>query len=172
MKNLRLAAVICLFSLFTLIAISCVPEDFTKNELLDTVKNSDLDSAIAERIREYGVKDLFPPTIVMVIGIFVPISAIIGFSLVLCIFISLYHKKVMAMIEKGNYTQKPIRWDLICLLLGIILVFVGPGISVTASAFFGMRLWIWTIASGLIPLLVGIAFLIFYKFLKKQIKVK
>jgi small-conductance mechanosensitive channel len=172
MKNLRLAAVICLFSLFTLIAISCVPEDFTKNELLDTVKNSDLDSAIAERVREHGIKDLFPPTIVMVIGVFIPIIAITGIFLVLVIFIGLYYKKVMAMIEKGTYSPKPIhvRWDLICLLLGIILVFVGPGISVTASAFFGMRLW--TIASGLIPLLVGIAFLIFYKFLKKQIKVK
>jgi hypothetical protein len=170
MRKLRFCMIILLFVIAASIAISCVPEDFTKNELLDTVKNSDLDNAIAERIREHGVKDLFPPTIVMVIGVFVPISAIIGFSLVLCIFISLYHKKVMAMIEKGNYTQKPIRWDLICLLLGIILVFVGPGISLTTSAFFGMRLW--TIASGLIPLLVGIALLIFYRLLKKQMKVK
>ncbi|MBN1799417.1 MAG: hypothetical protein JW822_12635 [Spirochaetales bacterium] len=172
MKNLRLVAVSCLFSIFILIAFSCVPEDFTENELLDTVKNSEIDNAIAERVREHGIQDLFPPTIVMVFGIFIPISAIIGFFLVLGIFISLYHKKAMAMIEKGTYSPKPIniRWDLICLLLGIVLVFVGPGISVTVSAFFGMRLW--TITSGLILLLAGIALLIFYKLLSKKMKVK
>jgi hypothetical protein len=172
MKNKKLFTVLFLFLILTMAAISCVPEDFTKNELLETAKNSGITNAVAERIKEYGVKDLFPPTIVMVISVLIPIFAVIGFFLVLYVFISLYHKKVMAMIEKGTYSPRPvnIRWDLICLLIGLIFIFIGPGISLTVSAFFGIRMW--SLATGSIPLLMGVAFLIFYKFLKKQKNVK
>ncbi len=158
--------------MIALTVISCLPKDFGKNELLETIKNSNINNAVAERIKEHGLKDFFPPTIVMVVGNLIPIFGVIGFFLVLYIFISLYHKKVMAMIDKGTYEPKPIniRWDHICLLIGLVFVFLGPGISLTVSAFFGVRFW--SITTGSIPFLVGIAFLIFYGFLKKQKSVK
>jgi len=65
----------------------------------------------------------------------------------------------MLMIDKGSYAPKPIDMDTFSLLSGILLVAVGLTLTAVfvASSSTGYAL-----LGGLIPLSVGIGFLVFY----------
>lgn len=98
-----------------------------------------------------------PPTVVLVFGTLIPIAGIIGFFGVIYIFIKLHYKKVNAMIEKGIYESGRIKfkWELLFLFIGLILVFLGPGISLVLIGVIG--LYVQSLVMGAIPLLLGIA---------------
>ena len=72
------------------------------------------------------------------------------------------------MIEKGilpdakaidNYKATQFRWDVFLLLSGLILVFGGIGLSLFLMGQKGTEQWY----TGVIPFLVGIALLVFYR---------
>ncbi|MCP4130089.1 MAG: hypothetical protein GY754_03630 [bacterium] len=130
-----------------------------------------INDAVAHAIKEGKLKDMMPPTIVMVFGVMVPITAIAGFFTFLIVFVKLNHRRSILMIEKG-VTQPVVkrRWDLAFLFVGLILSFLGVGISLTTVSYFGPQPW--TFMSGVIPLFIGIAFLLFYRLsdLKNQEK--
>ena len=71
--------------------------------------------------------------------------------------------RVMALIEKGQFERKPfnIKWELFFLFIGLILTLVGIAVSIFMISLHGLHSW--TITGGVIPLFIGIAFLIFYK---------
>ncbi len=138
-----------------------------KEKLKDgTLKDAlppELEKAVIERIKTGNVQDLLPPTGVMIAGIMIPIISVLAFFALLIALVRLYHIRAMARIEKGNYEPKPlnIRWELFILFFGLVLTFLGPAISIYMISLFELESW--TITSGIIPLFIGIALLVFYK---------
>ena len=145
---------------------SCTDSDYPGRHFHHGETAVQMNNAVAEVIREGRLKDMMPPTSVMIAGVMVPITAIAGFFVFLIIFAKLSHRRSMAMIEKGLYQPSKIRWDLITLFIGLITAFTGLGVSLTTAAYFGPQPW--TILSGVIPLLIGIAFLVFYGICQKN----
>ncbi len=147
-----------LVSVLSCVALACTPPGEDNG---DIVNNKNVKEAIAERIKNGGtIKDALPPTSVMVVGVFVPISAIVGFFIVAFYLSKMHFKKVNLMIEKGIYQPKAfnIRWDLIFLFIGIISAFSGIGVSLYSIGNYGVIKW--AILSGSIPLFVGIGFVL------------
>jgi len=139
-----------------------------KEEKKDLMSDDKIVDALSERIKEGGtIKDVLPPTIVLVFGTMIPISAIVGFFVFIGLLVKNHNKKVMAMIEKGIYEPKPsnFKWDILLLFIGIILAFVGPGVSITVVGFFGIESW--AVMTGLIPFCLGLALIAFYIVYKK-----
>jgi hypothetical protein len=167
----------------TIIITGCVPKEkrgkfpfhHESNEIMQiiteklkdgTLKDTlppELEKAVIERIKTGKVQDFLPPTSVMVAGIMIPIISIIAFFALLVFLARLYHIRTLARIEKGDLERRPIkfRWELIVLFLGLILAFLGPAISIYTISLFELQSW--TITSGIIPLFIGIALLVFYK---------
>ena len=166
--------------------LSCAPREernknrfFSKeaNEMMQTItekmKNGsltlkdtlppDMEKAIAERIKTVKLSDFTPHPSVMIAALMIPIVSVIAFFAFLIVLLKLYHMRVMAMIEKGNYERRPlnIKWELVFLFIGLVLSFVGPGISIYMVSAFGLASR--TITAGIVPLFIGIAFLVFYK---------
>lgn len=161
----------------------CVPRDkddknvsrFPAQNLIDTINQKikdgtlkdsvppEVTSALTEVIRTGNINRFLPPTSVILFGILIPILTVVGFFAFLIIFIKLYHMRSMALIDKGQYERKPlnIKWELFFLFIGLILAFVGPAISIYMVSLYGLQSW--TIFAGIVPLFLGLAFLIFYK---------
>jgi predicted exporter len=69
------------------------------------------------------------------------------------------HRERMLMINKGTYAPRPVDIDTFALLAGILLVAVG----LTLTLFFLVAASTgYTLLGGLIPLSVGVGFLVFY----------
>jgi uncharacterized membrane protein YdbT with pleckstrin-like domain len=141
----------------------------TVNEKLKdgTLKDSlppELTDALSEIIKSGNIRRFLPPTGVIISALLIPIFAVIGLFAFLVIFARLYHMRAMAMIEKGVYERRPkrnIRWELFFLFAGLILVFLGPAISIYMISLYGFQSW--TFTAGIIPLFIGFAVLVFYK---------
>ena len=157
-----MAGLIVLTILFAPLFSACNEVVYPGKQFQQGESYEKINNAIATAIEEGKVQELMPPTIVMVVAVMVPITTIIGFFIFLVIFTRLWHRRNMAMIEKGVYKPSKWRWDLIVLFFGLLLSFVGVGVSITATSYFGPQPW--TVMSGVLPLFLGIAFLLFYKF--------
>lgn len=168
--------VLC-FILVTPLVTSCVPaehqcKEYRKiaEEWLGAGEKSKIGDALAERIKGgASLADFLPPTGVLVAALMVPIMGIAGTMIVLILLLALYHRRTMAMIAKGSFEQKPlaVRWDLLVLLTGLILIFLGPAISIYLVSAYGV--YPWAVSGGVIPFFLGGAFLVFHKmYLSKQ----
>jgi len=143
--------------------VACVPAEYRNGTGQDTA----MQQAIAERIKSGNFKDTLPPTAVMVVGALIPISGSIGFFLVLAFALSQAHKRRMAMIEKGLQPQATrFRWDLLFLFKGLVLTATGLGISLWMVARYGVHGW--SVMGGVIPLLIGIGLIVFYRVLASE----
>jgi hypothetical protein len=136
-----------------------------------TLKNAlppELEKAVIERIKTGKLQDFLPPTSIIVVGMMIPIICILAFFTLLIIFIRLYHLRALARIEKGDLERRPmnIRWELFILFFGLLLTFLGPAISIYTVCLFELQSW--TITSGIIPLFIGLALLVFYKMYDKM----
>ena len=77
------------------------------------------------------------------------------------------------MIDKGTYPPvtadgqpqlSPFKWDVFCLLAGLILVLGGVGVSLFMMGQKGVAYWY----TGIIPLVLGAALLLFYRLYYKK----
>jgi len=162
MRREKIFYILLLVLIILTIGFSC------KEDKKDYISDDKIVEALSERIREGGtIKDVLPPTIVLVFALLVPISAIIGFFVFIGLLVKHHNKKVLAMIEKGIYEPKPLnfKWEILLLFIGIILSFAGPGVSLTVVGFAGLETW--AVMTGLIPLCLGIALIVFYIIYKK-----
>ncbi|MBN2544249.1 MAG: hypothetical protein JXB50_00540 [Spirochaetes bacterium] len=162
MRIRKIIYVLLLVLLILTIGFSC------KEEKKDLMSDDKIVEALSERIKEGGtIKDVLPPTIVLVFGTMIPISAIIGFFVFISLLIKHHNKKILALIEKGIYEPKPVnfKWEILLLFIGVILAFVGPGVSLTVIGFYGIETW--AVMTGMIPFCLGLALIIFYIVYKK-----
>ncbi len=182
-KKSIVPAVALLFIAMTLIP-GCIPEErrnekhfsYQARELVKTINEKlkdgtlkdslppELSSALAEAVKSGNIRRFLPPTSVLIVGIFIPIFTIVGFFAFLIIFAKLYHMRVMALIEKGVYerrSKRNIRWELLFLFVSLVLIFLGPAISIYMISLYGFQSW--TFTAGIIPLFIGFAFFVFYK---------
>ena len=172
MKNKKLFPMILLILIVLSLTASCTglqaPQNqYNQTRSKDYLNEEEVVKAIADVIKEKGIRGLMPSAPVVIAVMFVPISAIVGFFIFISIAVKQHNKKVLSMIEKGTYTPNPIkiRWDLIIIFTGVILLFLGPAISVTAAAVIEVQAW--TVLSGLIPFMLGAALIVIYYIYKK-----
>jgi hypothetical protein len=162
----KIAACCMLVVLCSPLLLACQGAEYPGRSLRPGRHVEKINDAVAEAIREGKVQRMMPPASVMIAGVMVPITAIAGFFVFLVVYARLQHRKSMAMIEKGIYTPPKWRWDQITLFIGLLLMCVGVGVSLTTAGFCGPEPW--TLVSGSIPFLLGIAFLLFYRFCKHE----
>lgn len=120
-----------------------------------------------------GVSDLMPTTFDLIILWLIPMSMIIGVIFLVVILNRRRHQRIMAMIEKGvfkegelaKYQPKPYNWRMLTSLIGLVLVLGGIGVSLYMIGLNGIEQWY----TGTIPLLVGVAFLIFNRIYYKNV---
>ncbi len=157
--------------MLVLVIISCAPPGHGRppHHNGDCFHDNAVKGAIAERIRDgESIREILPPPGVMIAGVMVPISGIIGFFAALILFLNMHHKKVTLMIEKGIYQPKPlnIKWDMIFMLIGVLTSFTGIGVSLFMIGYYGVHPW--TFATGSIPFFVGIGFIVLAALFKKM----
>ena len=119
-----------------------------------------------------GVSDLMPTTLDLFLLWLIPAMIIIGAIFLVVILSRRRHQRIMAMIEKGvfkegelaKYQPKPYNWRLLTMLFGLVLVLGGIGYSLFMIGQDGIDQWY----VGTIPLLIGVAFLIFNRMYYKN----
>jgi sorbitol-specific phosphotransferase system component IIBC len=149
-------------------------------------KEDDVGEALGKRMAEgeslfkiLGIpeaEDYMPNTFDLVLLWTIPFSALIGIVILVIIITKRRNERIMAMIEKGitpdeatlkMFRPKPFRWDLFSLLMGLVLILGGLGVSLFQIGKEGIDQWY----VGIIPLLIGVAFIIAYRiFLKEKEK--
>lgn len=98
---------------------------------------------------------------IALVGIFmflIPITAIIAFSMLIYHLARQRHARIMAMISKGTYEHRPLNWKLILLLVGVLLIFVAPGVALLTTANESL---LEGIGLGVLLSFVGIGILVF-----------
>lgn len=88
----------------------------------------------------------------------IPITALIAFSILIYQLVRLRNARIMAMISKGIYEHKPLNWKLILLLIGVLLIFAGPGVALLVTA---QESLLEGVGTGLLMILGGIGVLVF-----------
>ena len=143
----------------------------------DEADADDVSEAMSKRLEEgdsmfkiLGIpepEDYMPTTFEMFLLWLLPVGALVGITLLIIILTKRRHQRMLAMIEKGIapgtsdsvLSKLPsFRWDVFVLLTGLILSFGGLGFSIFSMGQQGVQKWY----TGVIPLLLGVAFLIFY----------
>jgi hypothetical protein len=138
----------------------------------------DVGKAISKRMAEgesmfkiLGIpepEDYMPDTFDLILLWTIPFSALIGIVTLVIVITKRRNERIIAMIEKGitpdeatlkMFRPKPFRWDLFSLLMGLVLILGGLGVSLFKIGKEGIDQWY----LGVIPLLVGVAFIIFYR---------
>lgn len=96
----------------------------------------------------------------------IPIVGIVMGSIVIFFFLLWNHKQRMLMIEKGTYQRKNFDLNTFSLLAGILLF----GIGLALSVFFILRTGLnYELLGGIIPLAIGLGFLLFATIRKKNV---
>jgi hypothetical protein len=150
----------------------------TDQETKKVEKEDDIGEALGKRMAEgeslfkiLGIpeaEDYMPTTFDLILLWSIPLSALIGIVILVIVVTKRRNERIIAMIEKGitpdgatlkMYRPKPFRWDLFSLLMGLILILGGLGVSLFKIGKEGIDKWY----LGVIPLLVGVAFIIFYR---------
>jgi hypothetical protein len=141
-------------------------------------KADDVGDAIGKRMAEgesmfkiLGIpepEDYMPTTFDLILLWSIPLSALIGIIILVIVITKRRNERIIAMIEKGitpdaatlrMYRPKPFRWDLFSLMLGLVLILGGLGFSLFKIGKEGIDQWY----VGVIPLLVGVALIVFYR---------
>jgi hypothetical protein len=149
----------------------------TPEEKKDKAEQDDIADAMSKRMEEgdslfkvLGIpepEDYMPTSFEIFLLWLIPASAMAGIIVLILAFSKRRHQRILAMIEKGIdpgtsanslYKIAPFRWDVFTLFTGLILSFGGLGFSIFKMGEEGVQKW----HSGVIPLLLGIAFLIFH----------
>jgi len=122
-----------------------------------------------------SVEDYMPTTFELVLLWLIPFSVIVAVVILIMIITKRRHQRVLAMIEKGilpnaksvsSYKATQFRWDVFLLLTGLILGLGGIGLSIFMMGHKGPEQWY----MGVIPFLVGVAFLVFYQIFYRKKK--
>lgn len=156
-----------------------------KREQQPEKKKDDFEDVFEKRMREgeslfkiLGIpepEDYMPTTFDLILLWIIPFSVIVGIVALVIIVSKRRHQRILAMIEKGMVPNKatlkefkaaPFRWDVFLLLTGLILSLGGFGLSVFMIGHKGIDQWY----TGVIPLLVGLALLLFYNIFYKKKK--
>lgn len=90
--------------------------------------------------------------------VLMPLTALIGLIFLIYKAIKMYHQRIMASIQKGDYVRKPLNWKLLSLLVGLLAIFISPGVTLVVIREEGL---LTAIGWGFICLLGGSALLIF-----------
>jgi hypothetical protein len=118
-------------------------------------------------------EDYMPTTLDLVLLWSIPFSALIGIIILVIVITKRRNERIMAMIEKGitpdeatlkMFRPRPFRWDLFSLLAGLILILGGVGVSLFKIGKEGIDQWY----VGVIPLLIGVAFVIAYRIFSRE----
>jgi hypothetical protein len=155
----------------------------TDQEKKMTEKEDDVGDALGKRMAEgeslfkiLGIpepEDYMPNTFDLILLWSIPFSALIGIVILVMVITKRRNERIIAMIEKGitpdettlkMFRPRPFRWDLFSLLMGLILILGGLGVSLFKIGKEGIDKWY----LGVIPLLVGVAFIIFYRIYLKE----
>jgi hypothetical protein len=141
-------------------------------------KEDDVGDALGKRMAEgeslfkiLGIpepEDYMPTTLDLIILWSIPFSALVGIVILVVVITKRRNERIIAMIEKGitpdestlkMFRPKPFRWDLFSLMMGLVFILGGLGVSLFKIGKEGIGQWY----LGVIPILVGVAFLIFYR---------
>jgi cell division protein FtsB len=151
------------------------PEETKKEK--DKAETDDIADTMSKRMEEgdslfkiLGIPepdDYMPTAFEIFLLWLIPASALAGITVLIVVLSKRRHERMLAMIEKGivpgtseksQYKIAPFRWDVFTLFTGLILSLGGLGFSIFKIGEEGFQKWY----SGVIPLLLGIAFLIFH----------
>ena len=149
-----------------------------KKEKEEKAKPDDVGKALGDRMasgeslfKVLGIpepEDYMPTTFEIFLLWLLPAFTIAGIIVLIVVLTKRRHQRLMAMIEKGitpgtaAVTQlkfSQFKWNLICLLTGLILSLGGVGLSIFMMGHQGLNRWY----TGAIPLFVGVSLLIFYR---------
>jgi cytochrome c-type biogenesis protein CcmH/NrfF len=141
-------------------------------------EEADVDKAIEERLKKgesmfeiLGIpsaEDYMPSTLDIFLLWLIPFLVIVAVVLLILVASRRRHQRILAMIEKGiipdetalkEFKTTSFRWDVFLLLTGLILGLGGVGLSVFMMGHKGAQQWY----TGVIPFLIGVALLVFYK---------
>ena len=120
-------------------------------------------------------EDYMPGTFEIILMWSIPIAALIGIVVLVVVITKRRNERILAMIEKGitpdeatlkMFRPKPFRWDVFSLLTGLVLLFGGLGFALFKIGKEGVDQWY----HGIIPILVGVALIIAYRFFLKDKK--
>jgi len=148
-------------------------------------KEEDLEDSMKKRMDEGeslfdiigipSVEDYMPTTFEVILLWLIPFSVIVAVVVLIMIITKRRHQRVLAMIEKGilpdaksvnHFKATQFRWDVFLLLTGLILGLGGIGLSVFMMGHKGPEQWY----TGVIPILVGVALLVFYQIFYRKKK--
>lgn len=155
----------------------------SEQEKKKTEDTDDVGDAISKRMAEgesmfkiLGIpeaEDYLPGTFEIILLWSIPIAALIGIVVLVIVITKRRNERILAMIEKGitpddatikMFRPKPFRWDMFSLLTGLVLIFAGLGVSLFKIGKEGIDQWY----HGIIPILVGVAFIIAYRIFLKD----
>jgi hypothetical protein len=120
-------------------------------------------------------EDYMPTTFEIVLLWLIPFSVIVAVVVLILLITRRRHQRILAMIEKGilpnaeavnHYRATQFRWDVFLLLAGLILGLGGIGLSLYMMGHKGPDQWY----AGVIPLLVGVALLVFHQIFYRKKK--
>ncbi|HAP43779.1 MAG: hypothetical protein A2087_01625 [Spirochaetes bacterium GWD1_61_31] len=89
----------------------------------------------------------------------IPIVGIVMGSVVIFFYLLWTHREKMLLIERGLYHEHPLDWAMFSLLVGILLTTLGVVLSLVFFLVVGFGL---ALLGGLIPLSLGVGFLVFF----------
>lgn len=143
-----------------------------------TTEEDDVGEALGKRMAEgeslfkiLGIpepEDYMPTTLDLVILWSIPFSALIGIVILVIVITKRRNERIIAMIEKGitpdaanlkMFRPKPFRWELFSLMMGLVFILGGLGVSLFKIGKEGIDQWY----LGVIPFFVGVALIIFYR---------
>lgn len=99
-------------------------------------------------------------TAVQIVISLIPIVGIVLGATLIFFYMLWHHKEVKLQIKTGSFVQKNINFSALVLFAGLTLAGVGAVISVVFAIKDGFS---YAILSGLIPAVIGVCLLIFYK---------
>lgn len=155
----------------------------SEQEKKKTEDTDDVGDAISKRMAEgesmfkiLGIpeaEDYLPGTFEIILLWSIPIAALIGIVVLVIVITKRRNERILALIEKGitpddatikMFRPKPFRWDMFSLLTGLVLIFAGLGFALFKIGKEGIDQWY----HGIIPILVGVAFIIAYRIFLKD----
>lgn len=95
----------------------------------------------------------------------VPIVGLVLIFVLIFFALLWHHREVKLQIKNETYSPFEFNWKAFTFLSGLSLIAVGLVLSLM---FYAMKGLSWGLLGGLIPLALGIVFLIFYQFLKNE----
>lgn len=98
----------------------------------------------------------------------IPIVGIVIGGVVIFFYLLWRHKQIILLIKSNNYNPSKFNIRLFSLLTGILLT--GIGLVLTILFILIEFELSYTLLAGLIPFIIGISLILFYRFLKNEVK--